>query len=1611
MSAFNPQPLTHILSPTLAKLCVKVFLCALYFFWHGNSMAALASNVQEIGFVPHEPSTLDWQRDLGLRRQDVLSCEATNEAASWYDLCAAILSQHSQVFTFTINESFHDGAEIPLGYRQPRPSLLLKTLGNDVRLEFTPLLPVRYKEDPASKADAAVQSEILAEVALNRKQQSLNCILAPNQKLAGKIVQHKWILKSKQTNESLIIEHEALPLRFVKPFEKVGCQVVIFDGLLYKKYAAERAVGSLDVLPNRSLGVFIWSLKELQSLELSEWLTPNQPSQRYYCHQNYPGITEVDLCSLIDPATGQFTKDLKQTETITASAQNKSQYFSLVIGKESEDSVVERTALQFFVNFEHVATQARPKLFLAEKGAFQYLACVHPERMAPAVDARSVIWNINGEPLVGWTAPWLPPFLLSFGNEYSCSNDGKLFTSLRISIDNLSVLSPNRLIFLSHEKTKILRLETNFFLPDSIKWKCDSPTQAFGCQLLPAANGQVRILHVWRMPNTPPSHEDKVVVTLSQGEKAVQKVIFISTEALSASQSPRDISADVKLSRFANGSYSCGISDVDEERLSIMEIYWFLNGVEVKQGRGKSILEKPDIESSSLVTCQITGWQGRLPVVGLANIPFEPTKPVLSHLPEELLVDLSHPTFWPFEFSSTLKAKFYVSCALLNQEGEVLAKDLCHALPSTKPSSPLKSKLPSNRYALELNGDKLVRLREAIFTNLPVDLFAMEGFVLRLAFQINGYSFAQDLPVKLLFPNQKPKIDWVFQFKDEFDEPVCVFSAEDPDKNHLSASLSWEGESWLTETFSTLSPDLATRSLLKIFNAKEILNFPRYGLAGSSSFGDLTRQTPRDFPGILSPVRRQGTKSVRCSVMVSDGTLIAIAHARNLTSPKEASEAIKALSLAKNSRTTRQEIQPDLKKAEKKSTDVSKPLSSASQNLFKSFTARNIILKSPGVYLLQSLAPDSRLLSCQGQQEICQQIFVTDTSLSLANTSSVPHGLVHLSFYDRTKGLIFLSLDVLNQIFTPSERILSKTCLALITDAQNALLPDWEHLKFTAKFESHTSQGETPIPFSLIGRAIALGAQDIFCHLVIQNSLYRTVAIKSSSLRESIAMLPAPLPRNTINIDVPVLASLDQINILQLLSSQQNRDPFFPVFANSFKIQDCQWQSSGHIEKCQYNPFSLIVSTPKVQLDLVHAMRMSYQLLGRSRNVLARFESPSAPTSNATILPSVKIGRKYGTKHGFHCELSGFTPDSGTGEISIAVFGNETLIMKQSGPETRLEFEFPEFDSSHKIRCEVQHRLFFESATFRDLKGTEALRILCMRSTKNLVVLQTPCKLPSELDFNSERFEKDVFGSAEVPEGMSDEAFRYVIWSDEVSFRTSKTISVAAMRQGVPAPDKDSFAPTISTHSQASYLDEFSGRIICLYGLETRKVSKPGSNKIASKNSNRHFDSADCPLLGSLDPAHSRESVLDAEKFYYFNAQNSADNERIPDPIKYIFIPETEVIIGDLAFNGVLISQWVSPLLRLSAKAKSCHLTCIDSSTETHNSCQDLANRLALATSQACLFRKREGFSPESKPKGNTASQAGAQLLVDLEFAGRPPLQYSYPIVHFIPTIIEESAQ
>jgi hypothetical protein len=1247
--------------------------------------------LRTILFVPQEPATLFWERDLGIRRDDVVACENANAPAEWFDLCKNLMSVSPTFVNLTVGDAqaAFDQAQRGLPPAQrPSPVVILTTSSQRVRLVFKPAFPIR--------AAATAESLPTPSVIRTGEDGLLKCGLSGSLPAGISAVRVEWRASRKGGPTSTLHEDEDLPPRIAEGTTDLRCRVTLFDGTAFLPRetsvhpalyagAARVETSPVTITPD-----------SLFRFDAATYVGRLRSGEAFSCHSLWPSKLERDPCLAFDPDTGRFS-----TRLLTDAAARGSDgpvVSQVELSRREGEGIVQRNTVLMTVDAGPSTKTPSLAVSLVRDALSEHLECSGPGG-APLLEP--VTWRVGGSDVPGWQQNYLPAFLLRAGAAYSCHARASSSDSFAYEEYDTSFRAPREIRFPQGAEGITFDVVVPPFPQGGLSLECivDGPPLCERVADAGELTGKV-VFRLKRGVGAPPPLV-RLVLTTPQGrhERTSPVVAAPGPREESKGDSPRQ--QDIRIVElapseipltYASGNWRCPSPTPGRALTRIEGIHWYLGSSEVVAARGRVDFAQPVVEEPTSLVCVLV--EARLDsaqrTVSFGQSMLMPAGPRFDGEEEgsDLVLLGNEPA---------------VVTLTGTHQGAPLARPSCVvAIDSTAKSWSVPCdarQSPTGRFDLSatLPISAVLDMRRRLLAIPPTgDAFEPIEARLRVNFPTARYAFERERPLSLVMPNHKPSSRVFTHYTDATGRTACAALLDDPEENHLSLAISSHYDASLRVRFDTRERDEALATLAPILESEDRARL------GARLGGIVT------FAEAGGGERDQG-----CEMLASDGTSLVVAKSK--ASTMQETRALFARVIDETPPSVELATQPQSvgtspslqasgrTKDDRPSVDSDKETPpDASKPALPSVGAMRVKVVAPGRYTLGPAfalstppQPDNstesslrslerqRIVACDGPTALCAALYLHGGMVNVVVTSTVPDGVAMLEVRGGNETRV-LVVDLQSAVYAPVLTDEATDCADLLARGAASSLPSYLRVATYARVPSDVDlePGEgrgregvsgrgffdRALPTTRVAAALGAGADDIICEMTLQWG-GQALAIRTASLRESLlatrtgrrgrllspllALPPAaplPAPRDG-RISLPSLV---------FVRESQTRDVVLSPLATRWRVARCRVETLRGSEDCRFDPSTLLVYGLPREGGFTLDFAVEQRVAGSSRVVRLTQAFEASRAARQTLLPAAHLRREPGPSGALICTLSGefpagtlFTMEFRLGEVLV----------------------------------------------------------------------------------------------------------------------------------------------------------------------------------------------------------------------------------------------------------------------------------------------------------------------------------------------------------------------
>ncbi|MCA2961753.1 MAG: hypothetical protein IOD12_16000 [Silvanigrellales bacterium] len=1232
-----------------------------------DAVASQASSQKEevrtLLYIPQEPATLFWERDLGVARAQVKGCENLDPAAEWFDLCKNLLGLSPTFVNLSLGDSHS-----PL----QSPRVLLKAGRRRIRVEFKPILPTRQAVSVAKSRPPLISR--------NAQTGNLFCEakVAPDSGLS--VVRTEWKIARKGQEAPLVVEEAILPVRLFEGATDVRCRSVLFDGLLFLNRDAAAPPALYSSTSPVDASPIELQPDTLSLFEAGTRLGRLRAGESYNCETLWSEGRDQDPCIAFDELTGRFTPRLL-TETGARNGTRGPALFQVQLTRRDGEDVQTQVATPLLVDAGPTLSKPALVVSLARDTFTEHLECRGPDGSLPLEPVR---WEADGRPIQGWQQSYLPAFLLAAGGKYKCFLGQSTSDVFLYDDDEDAFRVPSEVRFPQGTTSLLFSVSVPPFRRDGYPnagqtLGCEPPL-GFSCERIADASEEAGTVffRLTRKLGQPSHLNPQLRLRLRRAVNELERAVPIVGEGASLffrSGTPPEIALS-----FTEGQWACRWPSKDN-RTHVESVHWYLGHTEVTASRGKTSIPPPDVAVPTPLLCVLVVSDadegGR--TVAFGQTLLMPKGPAFEDETTSLVV-LSE---GKVEFSRRIlhagAPLQNVRCTLIFT-GTGTSREVACRLDAegkeTKQTRSLDTEPRQLTLSTFMSPHDVDALRRAILQEAKIDPFVPLSARLQVLLSTETYDFSLSSPLELVLPNARPRMILFSHFVDGKSRTSCVAQVEDPERNHVSLTLSPRFQTLSRSTFTT------RESLVALASVRDLLPEGQMKLFGTQLLARTVLNSQQDGTGL----DRAG-----CRAIVSDGTSLFEAFSLPSTESAVRGALLEQKEFTPTfAPTPREQATPQSHHAATLSPQTQQPseenkLTVAQARAHFDAAGTHDLPLPPGAPL------DFRLVTCEGPRALCSALFVSMGQLRLSLTSSVPGGTAFLQLENTVFPFnrMLLVADISNGTYAPLGTTPLPSCAELLFKQSRGGLPSFLQLAtFSRVIGDDSGRLERAVPSSRVMAALSSGAEDIICEATLHWA-GQTLGVRSSSLRESFlskaggrqAPFESPFSSNGLLPSLPSRrAPLDaRLSLPALIAAAESEAREFAASfaAVEWKAKRCQVESIDGRAECRIDPASLLIYELPRNKDFTIDASVEHKVMGRSRKLRVVQSFRGRGPNSQTLLPGVLLRR---SETHLECLVSGHFPAETLFRHELRL--NSTVLGLSVSKETHRKFELTGTDTT-----------------------------------------------------------------------------------------------------------------------------------------------------------------------------------------------------------------------------------------------------------------------------------------------------------------------------------------
>ncbi len=1267
--------------------------------------------------VENETTTINWARDLGIFQSDILSCKALNSAAEWYDLCQDIKKTSDGITTFSRLNS--DSTQIKPPHSEA--NIQITTEQGFVNIQFISIPVFRFSEK--NKIEKIHSLKIKYE----KQTQSITCQHESESKLIHNPV--FYTLYNSQTKLKSRFENPVIPLKYANNFTFLNCHTTLFDGILFHQLKTTEKISNIvDQKQNRALFSFSES-NPMQDIFIKNEIA-NAP-QFNSCKQLFP-TNGFNVCSYFDSQTQSINLKSGDSSTKEILPFQTNKFVRLNLNQTFSDKPDQSAQFDFyFYTTENPMTEADLIQNWAD-GPYSLLTCVLPGSNLSS--GTKVQWSINKKPLIGWSQPWIPNYLLEYNGEYSCNIGSIKSKKIKFIPPNLQLLGPTEIPINQDSTRQFIRLELSDYVdfPNAV-WDCKS-TSHLKCTILGHKFDLGRTIQI-DFNSKDSQINEFLEVTFATEVQKIYKTIRIYQQ--NTIQKPPQESRRFKISQNAeNHTYTCTDSEFSDHLLKKSK-HWYIDNKLFHSETEGDVLKIDENKFINSIACVVEYTQNNGDrFISLDEIFPKNHTPILIPKSKMFLLESQKSNTFKLFIESKNSLVYKIECQLYRNNLKLTQTNLC------VPINKIISKNLSNSTSeiiVHINKKESDAIIKSLVSDPVSDSSTINNLSLIVTLEHQSLKFVLRSEGILSVANHKPEIPIFLDFPLNLYDHACFFLATDADRNHLNATLFWGPHS--ATPFSTLFDQTSLQNSLAVIGLKD-LPLPNGGLAGisiNSNIGMKLANPFRSLPSFFSFTQKEVGK---CRIYVTDGTLITASHSipqKNSDDVENRVLSFLSRELQKN-KTQLTELRPsvesylteltELKNNDRHDSEMNHPIQIEFESLNPKETENRVIKKNV-----------LKINSCLGSRTQCDLFSVTKGNLSISSKKEKFNSKIQISIttLDTKSSILILESQIqspdLKQSLSDEEQ-----CSNLIDLNFSNAIPFSQKLNLTAVFKRDGQEKMLPISPSVFTRALSMGAKDIICEHNFYSSKGTIVHKKVSRLSDSFRSKQKSKVRLADE-------SIPNINGSSLV---------FPAFIPGIRLQDffateytilkCKYWNSQNSQECTLNQSDLTIDISQNHSEKTYSGEFSFTQLGAKQIKPFQFHWSKIDSSIYSIFHSIFIKSNPSKPNTYSCVFSRLDGDNMSPQLTYSIAQDGvTIISQEIASNSPFDFKLSDLQKEKPFTCSVEGENLKELATYSINDSTPETEFLCLGLFQDGAVTPISCpKLGIESIYNENLFLSEV---------------------------------------------------------------------------------------------------------------------------------------------------------------------------------------------------------------------------------------------------------------------------
>ena len=1484
--------------------------------------------------VENETTTINWARDLGIFQSDIISCKALNSAAEWFDLCQDIKKTSDGFTTFSrLNtdsiqtNSIQFDAKIQISLEQGL-----------VNIQFISIPVVKFSEKNKLEKNQSLK------IKYEKQTQSITC--HHDSGSGSKLINNSvyYTLFNSQTKLKNRFDNPVIPLKYVNNFTLINCHAILFDGILFHQLKTTEKISTIvDQKQNRALFSFSES-NPIQDIFIRNELA-NAP-QFNSCKQIFPAIG-FNICNYFDPQTQSINLKSNDSSTKEILPFQSSKFFRIKLNQTIQGKQDQSAQFDFYFNITDNSIPEAELIQYWANGPYSLLTCILPGSNWNS--GSKVEWNINKKPLLGWSLPWIPNYLLEYNSEYSCNIGSIKSKQFRHIPPNLQLIGPTEIPVNQDYDQQFIKLELSDYvdIPNAI-WECKS-TNKIKCTILGHKFDLGRTIQI-NFNSKDLQLNEFLEISFSTEFQKIYKTIRIYQQ--NAIQTQPQKSHRFKISQNAEShSFTCTDTEFSGHLLK-KTIHWYVDKKIIQSEINRNSLKIDENKYISSIICVVEYTQNNGERFISTNEIFPKNfSPILLPKSKMFLLESQKSNTFKLFIESKNFLVYKVDCQLYRNNVKLTQTNVC--LPVNKIISKNQSKSISE-ITVHISKKDLDAIKKSLIYNPVSDSSTINNLSLIVTLKHQSLNYVLHSDGILSVANHKPEIPIFLDFPLNLYDHACFFLATDADRNHLNATLFWGPHS--ATPFSTLLDQSTLQNSLAVIGLKD-LPLPNGGLAGISINSNLGMKLANPFRSLPSFFSFTQKEIGKCRIYVTDGTLITAGH----SIPHTNSDGVENKVLSFLSR----ELQKNKIPLPEDPHSVEPNLAELDyiKNHEKNISGNYSDLKNPTQMEFETLSPQEaensvirknvhKINSCFGSPAQCNLFSVSKSNLMINSKKDKFNSNIQISIttLDSKSSILFIQPQILYQE-TKQSHSAEVPCSNLIDLNFSNEIPSSQNLNLIAVFKRNEEEIMLPISPSVFTRALSMGATDIICDLnfispkgkIIHKKVSRLSDSFHSKQKSKVRSQEEPIP-NVNGSGVVFPAFIPSIRLQDF-------------FATDFAISKCKYWNSQSSQDCAVDHSNLTIDTSQNNSEKSYSGEFSYTQLGIKQFKPFQFNWSKTDSSIYSIFHSILIKPNPTDQNTYSCIFSHLDEDNISPQLTYSIIQDGvTIISQKILSNIPFQFKLSKHQIEKSFTCSVEGENIKQLATYSNIDGTSSPDFLCLGLFRDGSVNPISCpKLGIESVFNENLF-----------------------------------LTTANSLQGQLKDNLSAIRVELKTTNDAL----ISSRSFSFKNIQDQSnPSKTDKKKLALNFENDFILKKSLPISAILN----QNTVKISHIFQKLNLNDKKLNES-ENRLRYA--PDSRFHVGD-TFDLDLdtISYWNNYLKSIDFENFNCKLKCAIVKNSVYKLCHRYIEKIQNLYPTCQILDKIPSNSTEFSAKESDSNQNFAEIL--LTATQQKEIQYNIPMVYF----------